>query len=175
MTDDHFFQPQPIHPDGSFELLISEVRSIADQLHELWRQYMSWYTFAFTANLLALSWAGLNQEFFRLVDSGSLRVPAFLFASIWIFINILNVLGSVVVSIYTSNQISRARRLLTAAYKASETPIHLRVKHNFPGVVSQLVGQANILALFAFIGVWTYIAARARGVNVDSLISAWLP
>ncbi len=34
---------------------IAESRFVIDRLFELWRLYITWYTFAFTANLLALS------------------------------------------------------------------------------------------------------------------------
>ena len=79
MDEDDLSHHFPVYPDGSFELVISEVRAISTQLHDLWRQYMSWYTFAFTANLLALSW--IMPESFEFVASFLVRfLIGFLFA-----------------------------------------------------------------------------------------------
>ena len=170
MDEDDLSHHFPVHPDGSFELIISEVRAISTQLHDLWRQYMSWYTFAFTANLLALSWIGLNPEFFARVDDGTLRVPALLFSLMWIFINFLNIVGCLVVNGFTGRQTKRARVLLQAAYEGSSTPPHLRVEHNFPRFVTRLAGQGNAVALLTFVGVWSYIALRAKGFDVDQVM-----
>jgi len=160
----------PGEQSSRFAELIMESRAAVERLHELWKLYMGWYTFAFTSNLLALSWAGLNPSFFSDIEQGPLRVPATVFAALWIFINLLNLFGSVMIDFYTGRASRRINRLLAHAYEGSDTPHDLRVQSNFPTAISRFAAQGNALSMIAFIIVWGYIFARARGFNPDAMI-----
>lgn len=153
---------------------IAESRFVVDRLFELWRLYITWYTFAFTANLLALSWIGLQEGLMKQFAEDSLRMPVLVFASVWILVNLLNTIGSIVIDIYTGRRVRRARRLIEAAYEGSNTPSSVRVEHNFPRGVASLAAQGNTISLFVFTLVWFYIFLKAYGFGIDAMLSGWI-
>jgi hypothetical protein len=144
-----------------FDFLVDESRRAVDRLVDVWRQYMAWYSFAFTSNLVALSWIGLNREYLLKVDDGTLRTPAMIFSSMWIVLNVLNLAGCVMIKLHTREVGKRVGTILDAAYAPGNIARPMRAAPNFNFRLSGFAADGNGVALAAFISLWAYIGLRA--------------
>lgn len=130
-------------------VVMAERGRTLDLLTEMWKLFMSWYTFFFTANLVSLGWALTSES----IKSSSI-------VALSIFWCIINVSGTISCMVARKRTVSVREQILSMEATLNEAQDDHRFQESFspfPFGVAVYASLANAFSLVASFAVWIYI------------------
>jgi len=137
-------------------LIENEIKRIQTGIFEAWKLYMTWYTWFFGANLLALGWLYTQAS----SVGGPKRSMAILAAAFMIF-NLSGVISSIRIRSYTMKATAKAKELSCVLQKSNPTVVGLDSNLGFPSDLGRHGATVNAVSLFISLGLWLYLFVQA--------------